>query len=505
MNWAGFGGFATGFANGINMGKAIKEAFKEDERQKIYAQGLAEANAMRQKDIEGSVKDNGEQPKAEGAPKNVGNATGQTAPDTPEVQTAAVPQPTTTVTTPAPAPGPAPAPAAAAGPAGGIPAPGQPMPGPAAPVELPPIQVAQAQPPAPSAAPAAAAGIPAPKRFSVGDQSFDTREEALAAAGKNAPSVTDYFYKTAVPKMQEWYVANGDIENAEKLGQYIKSKKGEAAVNQFGKAMQKLMFTNDINGGVQALGDYYNDHIDDGVDFTKGEVTPDGKINITVKNKKTGEESIMPMTKADVVRLGMAHDPAQLFKMGLAQVEAAEKSAAEIAKERREEAKEIRKEQRGVTNEIAKEQRTQGYEAEKEKRASDTRMTEEVAKSKLDAAKPGETARKIRDLREFGWDDGRISEFLEKSGGEFKKTTNPTERRALVTSDLMKNDPTFARMDPAKQAEKVDQMMKLVYGKEGKDEPAPAPRYFRDRATGQVGTMVDGKFVPAPRPAAPAK
>lgn len=489
MRWAGFGGFTQGLAGGLGLGLQIHKMAKDDERQKIYAEGIAEAKAMREKDIAKSVVDNGD-----------GTQTGQQAPDTADVQTHAVQMPPAT-TAPASAAAPAPvAPTAPVGPAGGISAgpaaPQQPMPGPAAPTELPPIEV---KPAAVPDQPVAAQGI---KRFRVGDQGFDTREQALAAAGKKAPSVTDYFLKTGVPKMQEWYIANGDIENAERLGQYIESKRGQAAVKQFGKAMQKLMFTNDVNGGVKALGDYYNDHIDDGVDFTKGEVGPDGKINITVKNKANGTESQMSLSKSELVRMGMAHDPAQLFKMGLAQVEAQEKTAAEIAKERRQEAAEIRKEGRADQREIAKEGRAEVRDIAKEGRASDTRMKEKAAEVKLDASKPGETGRKIRDLREFGWSDERIGQFLDKDG-EFKKTTNPTERRALVVSDLTKNNPRFANAKPEEQEKLVNQQMKLIYGEQSSTPAAKgggstpgSSGFVRDKVTGKIGRLEGEKFVP---------
>jgi len=530
MNWGGFaGGFAQGFNNGIAIGNAFKDAKKESERQKIYEAGIAESKAMQQKGIEDSITDNGapkaEAPKASAPAQPDAAAKAAVVPDTPEVQTSAVPTPQTTVTNPAPVgpaagiggtaaaqpvPQPVPAPAPTMGPPSDAPA--EPMPQPAP-------QAAPAGPAAPAAPqPVAAQGIvPPQKRFTVKgvEGGFDTREEALAAASKKAPSITDYFVQTAVPKMQEWYIANGDVENAEKLGQYIESKRGQAAVKSFGAAMQKLMFSNDVNGGVQALGDYYNKYIDDGVDFTKGEVMPDGRINITVKRKNDGTETQMQLSKAEIVRMGMAHDPAQLFKMGLAQVEASEKQAAEIAKERRGEAAEIRKENRGAVRDIAKEERAAARDQAKAAQQHDYDIEKLVTGEKLKElglgkAEKAKVQAKIDILKENGLSPDAIRELVPHmvGGDGYKKSTTPEEARRMLHTERVK-DPMYSRKSAAEQKAIIDQDMSTIYGTGGgatpsaKDSPttpgaaAPAGTYYtKHPRTGEIGIVKDGKFTP---------
>lgn len=501
MNWGGFaGGFAQGFNNGIAIGNAIKSAMKEKQINDIREQGIAEANAARQEALsraEQSVVDM--QPPAQ---QGEGPAAGIVVPDNAQVQTQAVPTPA----------------------ASGFAPQAMPRVGPPADVLVEASPAPDAALPAPVAppAPAAPAAMPAPKRFQVGSQGFDTREQAVAAAQKKVPSVADFVTNSVVPKMQAWYAEQGDVENAERLGQYMESKRGKEAVKSFGGAMQKLMFGDDINGGVQALGDYYNKYIDDGVDFTKGEVGADGRINITVKNRADGTERVMPMTREEIVRLGMAHDPAQLFKMGLAQVEANAKTRAELDKERRQEDAKIREEGRAFERKKTEMKLAEDYKIAGEGRAADAKTTEKVLDAKLDEKKPGETGKKIRDLKAFGYSDDEIKKLLQGSNSTTGRAPHP-EAIALQVYNKKAEDertkydttgadgkPTKLRFNELSEAERkrvVAQEVRNITGILEQPEAAPAakpgaaakptgPRYVKDPRTGQVGVLENGKFTP---------
>lgn len=300
-------------------------------------------------------------------------------------------------------------------------------------------------------APQAAQGLP----FTVGNKSYATREEAQAAATKQAPSVMDFMYKSAFPKMQEAYIAKGDMEGADRLQKYIESKRGKDAVESFGKAMNKLMFTNDVNGAVQELGNYYTKHVDDGVDFTKGEVTPDGKIAITTKNKADGKESTISMSRGQLLRMGMAYNPAKLLEMSLTQADEAEKASAKTAGE-------IAKENRVFNRDIEK----MSIEKQLDAANSSTKFRREV-NAKVDA------------LRTAGYSDEFINGAMPGiiGVGDYKKMTSPEEARRLAHSDRMKNDPVYARKSGAEQSKMLDQDMTTIYAgmKPTKTPGAEAP------------------------------
>lgn len=425
MNW---GGFAGGFAQGLNQtfdSKGIARYLMSPERrqEQILAEGMAEAKAARDTDVGNMIQSSGitqsQQPSA---------MDNKPAQSTPTVQTATAPQESTTPSTPAPE--------ANAG--SGIKA-------------IVADQQAPAAAPAAEAATPAAGGLP----YTVKGKGYATMDEARAAAEKQTPSVMDYMYKTAFPKMQEAYIASGNMEAAERLQKYIESKRGTEAVTSYGKAMNKLMFTNDVDGGVKALGDYYTKYVDDGVDFVKGEVGQDGKINITTKNKQDGSENVMSLSKGDVLRMGMAFNPGKLLEMNLVRADEAEKAQA---KTRADMAKEDRQFDRDIQKMTIEKQLDAANIGAKERRA-------------LNA--------KIEALRGAGYSQ----DFINKSMpailgiGDFKKATSPEEARRLAFSDRMKTDPMFGRKSAEEQNKIIDKDMSIIYAgakPSEVDNPAPA-------------------------------
>lgn len=498
MNWGGFaGGFAQGFGQGVQMGNTLNAARKQHELQAIRDKGMAEAKAAREaalKQAESSVQDT-QAPPPDRAPDIAGPAPGTVVPDNAQVQTQAVPSPATAGFAPQAAP--------RVGPPADVP------------VEASPAAAAA---PAVPAAPQAA--MPAPKRFQIGGQGFDTREQAVAAAQKKVPSVADFVTNSVVPQMQAWYSEQGDVENAERLGQYMESRRGKEALKSYGTAMQKLMFGEDINGGVQALGDYYNKYIDDGVDFTKGEVGPDGRIHITVKNRGDGKERVMPMSREEIVRMGMAHDPAQLFKMGLAQIDANAKTQAEIAKEQRQEKAEIRKEGRAAVRDLTKEERAEQAKIAAEGRAAAAKVAEKELDAELDAKKPGETGKKIRDLKAFGYSDDEIKKLLQGSNTTTGRAPHPEAIALQVYNKKAEDERTkydtkgpdgkpaklrFNELSESERKRVVAQEVRNITGiLEQSDAPQAAKpaappsgkQYVLDPRTGKKGVLENGKFTP---------
>jgi hypothetical protein len=284
----------------------------------------------------------------------------------------------------------------------------------------------------------------------------------------------DFMYKTAFPKMQEAYIAKGDIESADRLQKYVDSKRGKDAITSYGKAMNKLMFTTDVNGAVQALGDYYTKYVDDGVDFTKGEITPDGKISITTKNKESGKEDTLSMSRNQLLQMGMAYNPAKLLEMNLAKSDEAEKATAKTAAE-------IAKENRVFNRDIEK----MTIEKQLEAANSSSKFKREV-NAKVDA------------LRSAGYSDDFINGAMPGiiGVGDYKKMTSPEEARRLAHSDRMKNDPVYARKSGAEQSKMLDQDMTTIYSgvKPSKTPGAEAPSTPSAPANGLPKT--GGKGIP---------
>lgn len=429
MNWGGFaGGFSHGFNNGVNIGRTIGDAVKQKKLDDIRTKGLEEAKGMQDSAVADLIKET-------------------------------------------PLPGLSPSPTQGT-------QPGQ--------VELSKVDPNGAGGPQQAVAPPQA-GLPGagvqPRKFAVGEKQFDNKEEAETYARTKAPSVNDLMYKTVFPKMQEELIAQGRIEDADRIGTMMESKRGKDAVETYGKAMTKLMFQNDIDGGIKALGNYYNRFIDDGVDFTGGQVTPDGNFAITTKNKESGEESTMAMSRGQILRMGMAYNPAALFKNELEQSQKAE----ELSAKRR---LEIEKEGRDEDRDNRKASRDQNYDIEK------LSIGEQLKQAGASSKVTQEVNVKVNALRQAGYSEKFINEVLPGiiGVGDYKKKTDPEEARRMIYQERLKDSFGFARKTPEQQQAILDRDLEIVYGKPGTPNPAaqgvPAQQSqgtpYYDPATGKT-------------------
>lgn len=413
MNWGGFaGGFSQGFNNGVNIGRTVGDAVKQKKLDDIRTKGLEEAKGMQDSAVADLIKETD----LPGLPasKATGSQPGQ-------VEVSKVDQ------------------TGAGGPQQAV----------------VPQQASQPQQ-------AGLAGASAQSRaFTVGEKQFGTREEAETYARTKAPSINDLMYKTIFPKMQEELIAQGRIEDADRIAQRMESKRGKDAVETYGKAMTKLMFQNDVDGGIKALGDYYNKFIDDGVDFTGGQVTPDGNFAITTRNKDTGAENTMVMSRGQILRMGMAYNPAELFKNELDQTQAAEKMSAERRLE-------IDKEDRGEARDNRKASRDQGYALEK------LSISEQLKQAGASTKVQQEVGVKVNALRQAGYSETFINEVLPGiiGVGDYKKKTSPEEARRMIYQERMKDTFNFAQKPPEEQQAILDRDMEIVYGKPEAQNPA---------------------------------
>ena len=274
---------------------------------------------------------------------------------------------------------------------------------------------------------------------------------AKPADAKPQPTAIESQMQKTLAIARRKYAEAGDLENAEKLDKYIQSERGKAATKTFTDGWNALTVGNDVNKAVQKFGEYYNKYVDDGIDFTKGEITKDGQIAITTKRKDDGSENVITMSRGQLLRMGMAYNPVKLYEMNLNEAVDAEKQGAK------------------TRSEIAKEDRQQGHKIELmtiEKQLDAANVTT-GERRKLDA--------KIGALRQAGYSDEFINGALPGllGIGDYKKSTSPEEARRLAHSDRMKNDPVYSRKPAAEQSKVLDQDMSIIYAG-GKPTSTPA-------------------------------
>lgn len=183
-----------------------------------------------------------------------------------------------------------------------------------------------------------------PTTYAAGGKNYQNKDKAQANVKTDVNSVMDNYLETTAPKIAEEYMAQGNVEKAEAWNGYIQGKRGQNAVKDWSKGYMALS-SGDWDGGAKAFGDYYTEYVDDGVDFVGHELvkSEDGTVtgfNLTLHDKDTGKDSTIPMTTADMIKMGTAANPAALFEMAATQEAEANsmraKTAAEIAKEQRE-------------------------------------------------------------------------------------------------------------------------------------------------------------------------
>lgn len=498
MNWGGFaGGFAQGFGNGVSMGRTLNDAIKQNKIDNIRAEGIAEAQAARKAEIDASVKDTQAKAADDAAtqqPATAGPKTGEAAPDTADVQTYAVPAPGTVQQQPLPAPVNSPQSAVDAAPA-------QPAPV-APPVAAAPVPQAQPTPaaapvPDASAAPApptqpvpmAAEGMAgAPKRYTVNGKGFDDPAAARKYAESSAPTLTEFMRKTMVPKMQEAYIAQGDPEKAAAWGKWASDSEHEEHAKTWAKTYQAAQ-AGDIDAAAAGVIKMYKNY-DDGISLVSSEKVKDKDGNVTGFNVKlktdgTGEVRSQFIDKKALTEMGLAAlSPVQMFEQVYKRQQAADQLGAKAAIDAQNDARTMQRDlaKQGMIEDRA-DKRTAASDARRaaeDDRRHGYKLEELTTAEQLKTAGYGKSEKaklqaKVDILKDNGMPADAIKAIIPNLIGVdgYKKTTDPAERRALITSDLMKNSPSFANQkDPAKQAAQVDQLMGVIYG----PQAAPAPR-----------------------------
>lgn len=441
MNWSGFAdGFSDGFRNGMAIGNSIKDAMKQKKFDDIRAKGIEEAQALRQARVEKSIQDNGEQPA----------------------------QP---ATAPTQAPMPAPAPV-----------------DPEAHNRMVPPEmqaVASAQPAAPTMPAAQGISAPAQKRFSVGGQGFDTREEAVRHAEKQAPSIMDFMAKTMVPRMQQALVEQGDIEKAEAWGKWAEDRQNKRHMQEWAKA-----YTAAQSGNMERAADHvfnlYKD-FDDGVTPVSKEVVKDKAGNVTgfnvkLKDDSTGEVRSQFISPQNIVEMGLSGlSPVAMFEQAYKRQNEASALAAkariDAQNDARTAAREEARDVRTAAREDARDERRAAREAKAEEVKHGYRLEELATKEELEAAgittkEKAKVKAKVDILRESGVSPEAIKELLPHmvGGDGYKRSTSPEEARRLLMTERVK-DPLFNLRPAAEQKAILDQDMVTIYG-----QPTATPR-----------------------------
>lgn len=450
MNFGAFaGGLSSGFQQGVKMTKTFQDLAKERGLQEIRDKGMAEATSARDQAIKGLVEDTG-------APKQGAQPAAAPA----KVAT----QPLPPIEKAAPAAAEAGTTTEASAPATTI--------TPEAPTSVPPAGDAKAAPEA-KAAPAEAKTAPAeakadapaglPGRYKVGDKFFATEKEAFAHAEKNAPSLEDLQFKVMVPKMQQYYMQQGDIEKAEAWRSYAEKRGTQKNMETWAKAYRSAM-TGNFEKSADHVFDLYKQY-DDGITPLSKEMVKDKDgntvgFNVKLRNDATGKEYTQLITPKELSTLGLsALSPSAMFEKHYQQQQAAMKIQAETARDNRKFGQQLTLENVKQGNRVSLEGVKQGNAVER------LTIQEQLKAAGVVGAEKKKIDAKVGALKSAGYSDDFINDAMPGiiGIGDYKKATSPEEARRLAHSDRMKSDPMYARKSPADQEKILDGDMKLIF------------------------------------------
>lgn len=459
MNWGGFaGGFAQGFNNGVSMGKTIGEVMKQKKIEDVRAQGIAEAQAARTAAVDGAIKEGGS-----ANPAATMGVSGQPAAEA----------------TAQPAAQPAPQPAAPIKPEDED----RPitrrrvLSEPAATEAKPiaaPTQSAPAQP--------AAGGLP----FIVGGKGYATREEARAAADKATPDVMQFMSKTLVPRMQQAYIEQGNVEMADAWGKWAEERDNKAAMKEWAGAFRAAQMGN-FEKAADHVFELYKRYDDGITPLSKTTVKDDqGDVtgfNVKLKREATGEEYDQFIDKKSLTEMGLsALSPQAMFETQFKRQQSADEAAAKAKAEAVTAQRNLQidnyKAERDNRYAKGLKQVDNQYQAERDIRQQNNAIEKLTIEKQLEAANAStkvrrEVGAKVDALRGAGYGEEFINGVLPSllGVGEYKKAMSPEDAKLKIRGELMSNDRAFQKMTEEQRAAEVGRVMEFVYGK-----PTTTPR-----------------------------
>lgn len=204
-------------------------------------------------------------------------------------------------------------------------------------------------------------------------------QDANANTDGSIQNVTNYYMKNVVPKIQQEYLAKGDVKTAKAFGDWVQDANVQEGM-KYGANLIRAAQLNDVQGVSDNLVKLYNQpgYFEDGRTAVSSKILTgkDGQpsgMEVVLRNDKTGQEETKTFNSMkDVYDVAMQFaQPDQVFKYGMNQIAEGQKTAAEMAKEGREW-------QRTVQGK----QLDQNYRLEADNNRAQLKMAEETAKAK---------------------------------------------------------------------------------------------------------------------------
>lgn len=211
------------------------------------------------------------------------------------------------------------------------------------------------------------------------DMAAQGMTEAKSNTDGQLDSVMSYYMKNTAPKLQQYWLSQGDPQKADAFGKWIQDSNVQQGM-KYSAAFMRAAQLGDDQAAADNLVKMYNQpgYFEDGMSVVnhkimRGKDGSNAGMQITLKNDKTGEETTQTFNSmADVYKMGLQFaSPDTVFNYGMKQLEAGQNAAAAGAKE-----------QRDWQRTVAGKELDHGYKQEEQNNASQLRMAEDAEKSR---------------------------------------------------------------------------------------------------------------------------
>lgn len=322
----------------------------------------------------------------------------------------------------------------------------------------------------------------------------------LAAQGMNdAKSHTDgqidnvmnYYMKNTAPKLQQYWLSQGDVQKSEAFGKWIQDSNVQQGM-RYSAAFMRSAQLGDAEGAMNNLVKMYNQpgYFEDGMSAVNAKILRDKQGNnagmeITLRNDKTGETTTETFNSmADVYKLGMQFAaPESVFNYGMEQLKAGQTAAAANAKE-----------QRDWQRTVAGKQLDQNYKLEAQGNESQLRMAENADKARNGNNNP-EAQRiqaRITAFKAAGKSDEWINNNMTQIVGIENRSRPITSRIDDYIKLKTENDTKFRKLSQDEQIREAQQYIEKQDSLTGADASTPGlgvPQGMKPEQTQQQGDI----------------
>lgn len=168
-------------------------------------------------------------------------------------------------------------------------------------------------------------------------------DEARAKTDGTIDNVMNYYMQNTAPKLQQYWLSQGDIDKANAFGKWIQDDNVKQGM-KYGAGMIRAAQIGDPDAVMDNMVKLYNQpgYFEDGLSAVKAETRRDKDGNatgwdITLRDNKTGKESTHSFNSMDdIYKTAMQFgDPKNVFEYGMQELQAGRKAQLETAKENR--------------------------------------------------------------------------------------------------------------------------------------------------------------------------